>query len=262
MKRWPTIPVAPRIPTSIAELCLFCIIVDSLVYRRGKLNDTGMLNPQIGDESASSLPAIGVTVGFAGLEELLQFFFELADVFEVAIDAGEADVGYGVEFLQLFHDEFANLAGGSFAVGGVHEEGFGGVDDGFEVERGDGAFLAGAEEAGEDFGALEFFAAAIFFDDHVGDFVDAFVGGEAALTLFALAAAANGIRLFAFAAVYDAVLGEGTEGAFHQWLYFSLRGGAFLGQMRGGRIWVGDRSGLQPSGFTFDAHPARWAGLV
>ena len=41
-------------------------------------------------------------VGFAGLEQLLQLFLEFADVFEVAVDAGEADVGDGVEGAQRF----------------------------------------------------------------------------------------------------------------------------------------------------------------
>jgi len=39
--------------------------------------------------------------------------------------------------------------------------------------------LAGFEKALQDFLALEALAAAIFFDDHIGNFVDALVGGEA-----------------------------------------------------------------------------------
>jgi hypothetical protein len=45
----------------------------------------------------------------------------------------------------------------------------------------------------------ETLVAAVFFDHHVGDFVDAFVGGEALVAAFALASSADGVGFFAFA---------------------------------------------------------------
>jgi hypothetical protein len=151
---------------------------------------------------------------FAG-EELFEFSFEFVDVFEVAVNAGEADIGDGVEILEVFHEELADFGGGSLSFGGVHEEGFGFIDEVFEFCGGDGSFFAGAEESVEDFAAFEFFAAAIFFDDHVGDFVDALVGGEAFVASLTLAASADGVSFFAFARVNDAVLGEPAIRALH-----------------------------------------------
>ena len=89
------------------------------------------------------------------------------------------------------------------------------IDKVFELAGGDGSFFAGAQEAVEDFGAFEFFAAAVFFYDHIGDFVDAFVGGEALVATLAFAASADGVGFFAFARVNDAVLGEPAIRALH-----------------------------------------------
>ena len=64
--------------------------------------------------------------------------------------------------------------------------------------------------------AVETLAAAVFFDDHVRDFVDALVGGEAAIAALAFAAAADGVSFFAFARVDDAILPEAAIGTFHK----------------------------------------------
>ena len=148
-------------------------------------------------------------------EEVFEFFFELADVFEVAVYRCEADVGDGVEAFEVLHNQLADFRGGTFAFRGVHEIGLSGVDNLFQLSRGDGAFFAGAEEAAEDLLAVEAFPAAVFFNDHVRDFVDALVGGAAAIALLALAATANGISFLAFARVDDAILKKSAVGALH-----------------------------------------------
>jgi hypothetical protein len=90
-----------------------------------------------------------------------------------------------------------------------------GVDDGFELAGRDGTLLAGAEQAAEHLLAIEALAAAVLLDHHVGDLVDALVGGEAAIAALALAAAADGVGLLAFARVDDPVLPETAIGTFH-----------------------------------------------
>ena len=93
---------------------------------------------------------------------------------------------------------------------------FGGVDDGFELAGGHGALFAGAEQAAQHFLAVEALAAAVFLDHHVGDFVDALVGGEAAIAALALAAAADGVGLLALARVDHPVLPEAAIGTLHR----------------------------------------------
>ena len=100
--------------------------------------------------------------------------------------------------------------------GAVDDEGFDGVDDFLHLGDGDFALLAGMEQAGEDLLAVEVFAAAVFLDDHVGDFVEALVGGEALVAAFALAAAADGVGFLALAAVDDLVFSEAAVRTFHK----------------------------------------------
>jgi hypothetical protein len=148
-------------------------------------------------------------------EEVFEFLLELADVFEVAVDAGETDVGYGVYVFEARHDELAEGGGGSFALGTIDDEGFGGVDDFLHLGYGDFALLAGVEKAGENFLAVEFLAAAVFFHDHIRDFVEAFVGGEAFIATFTFAAAPYGVGVLAFTAIDNLVLSKGAKRTFH-----------------------------------------------
>ena len=48
------------------------------------------------------------------VEQVLELAHELIDVFEGAIDGGEADVGDFVELVDFFHDEFAHGLDGDF----------------------------------------------------------------------------------------------------------------------------------------------------
>ena len=67
------------------------------------------------------------------------------------------------------------------------------------LSRSNGAFLAGLQQAAQHFLPLELLAAAVFLHHHVGDFVDALIGGKALVASLALAAAADGIGFFALA---------------------------------------------------------------
>ena len=115
------------------------------------------------------------------------------------------------------HDHFADFGGGQFPFRGLVDHAFDFVHDGFELGRGNGTLFAGFQEALQNFLALEAFAAAVFLDDHVGNFVDAFVGGEAAGAFQAFAAAANGVAGAALAGVNYLVVEMRAERAL-QWL--------------------------------------------
>ena len=73
------------------------------------------------------------------------------------------------------------------------------IDDRLHLHGGDIAFLAGLHQAVENFLAVEPFAAAVFLDHHVRDFVDALVGGKALVAALALAPSSNGFSFLAFA---------------------------------------------------------------
>src|SRR6185312_4183272 len=96
-------------------------------------------------------------------KQIFQLFLEFADIFEVSVDAGEADVGDRVDVLEAVHDEFAYRGGGAFAALGVDDEGFGGVDNFLHLGDGDLAFLARMQQAGKHFLPVEAFAASVFF---------------------------------------------------------------------------------------------------
>ena len=99
--------------------------------------------------------------------------------------------------------------------GGFDDEAFSLVDDLLQLADGYRALFAGPQQSVQDFLAVEFFAATVFLDHHVRDFVDAFVGGEALFALQALAAAADGIRFFALARVDDFVIFESAKRTLH-----------------------------------------------
>jgi hypothetical protein len=137
------------------------------------------------------------------------------DVFEIHVDAGETDVGDLIEFFEAMHDHFADFGGGELALGGFVDHAFDFVDDGFEFRRRNRALLASLQKSLQNFLALETLAAAILLDDHVGDFVDAFVGGEAARTFQAFAAAADGVAGAALARINYLVIDMRAEGTLH-----------------------------------------------
>src|SRR5437879_4573919 len=76
-------------------------------------------------------------------------------------------------------------SGASTAVDFVHDR--------FQLERGLRPLLARFQKSLQNLLPLEALAPPVFLDDHVGNFVDTFVGGEAAAAFQALAPAANGV---------------------------------------------------------------------
>jgi hypothetical protein len=71
------------------------------------------------------------------------------------------------------------------------------------------------EQAVEHLLAVEALTAAVLFDHHVGDFIDAFVGGEAAGTFQAFTATADGVAGAALTRVNYLVIDVRAEGALH-----------------------------------------------
>jgi hypothetical protein len=120
----------------------------------------------------------------------LEFAFEGVDVFELAVDAGETDVGYFVEFFEGGHDVFADGFAADFLalIGPFFFEFIEEVGDLFDC---DWAFAAGFPDAAFQLFAIVGFAGLVFFDyQEICEFW-AFESGEAEIALIAGAAAAD-----------------------------------------------------------------------
>ena len=162
----------------------------------------------------SAFPGFPLRFG-RGFQQVFQFGHEFLYVFEVEIDGCESYIRDFVVAAQAVHDQLADFAGFSLALGGLDDESLGFIDDLFELADGHGTLLAGAHESVENFLAVKTLAAAVFFYHHVWDFVDTLIGGEAFFALQAFAAAADGIRLLTFARIHDFVIFKPAKGAFH-----------------------------------------------
>src|ERR1035438_7340446 len=130
-----------------------------------------------------------------GVEQFLQLSHELAHVFEIQINRGEAYIGDFIDALQAIHDQFADFAGFALTIGRVHHEALGIIDDLLQSAHGDRPLLARPQQPIQHFLTLELFAPPVFLDHHVGDLVDPLIGREVPLALQALAAEVNGIEI-------------------------------------------------------------------
>src|SRR5216683_740223 len=150
-----------------------------------------------------------------GFQQIFKLGHEFLHVFEVQIDGCEPYIRDFVVAAEAVHDELADFAGFALALGGLDDKSLGFIDDLLELADGHRALFAGAHEAVEHFLAVKTLAATVLLYDHVRDFVDALVGGEALFALQAFAAAADGIRFLAFARIHDFVIFKPAKGAFH-----------------------------------------------
>src|SRR5205823_9166791 len=85
----------------------------------------------------------------------------------------------------------------------------------FQLADGYGTLLTGVQQPVQHFLTLKFFAAAVFFHHHVGNFVDALIGSEAFGALQALATPADGIGFLAFARLHHFVVGKSAIRTLH-----------------------------------------------
>ena len=168
----------------------------------------------------SGLPGFPLRFG-RGFQQVFELGHEFLDVFEVEIDGCKPDIRDFVVAAQAVHDELADFTGFALALGGLDDEGLGFIDDLLELADGYGALLACAHQTVENFLAVKTLTASVFLYHHVGDFVDALVGGEAFFALQAFAAAADGIRFLALARIHDFVIFKPAKGAFHALGYTS-----------------------------------------
>src|SRR5882757_2355853 len=130
---------------------------------------------------------------YAVFQQIFQLAHEFLHVLEVHIHRCESHVGDFIQFLQPVHDHFTDFRGSQLAFRGLLHHTLDFVHNRFQLGRGHRTFFASLQESLQNLLPLEALAPPVFLDDHVRNFVDAFVGGEPPAAFQALAPAANGV---------------------------------------------------------------------
>src|SRR3972149_3531366 len=150
------------------------------------------------------------------LQESLHLVHELADVLELPVHRGEADVSHLVELLEVLHHQVPELqardllprpAAEALLYIGDH------IVHGLHPHR---PLLARLEDRGAQLLAVEGLAPAIPLDHHGEHVLDVLVGRVTAAALEALPAAADELSLPPHAGVHHPVLGVAAERALHR----------------------------------------------
>ena len=129
--------------------------------------------------------------GLAFGEEAVDFTADSAEIVEVQVDNGVADVGDLVELFQAFDDHVTDDAGGDFSAAYALQGGFNLADEAVDVGGRDRALGAGDADAAHELFSIELFARAIRFDYKGNGKNGAFVRTEALVAVVAFTAAAD-----------------------------------------------------------------------
>src|SRR6202165_4524023 len=149
------------------------------------------------------------------LDQILQFAHELLHILEVHVHRSKSHVRDLIQLLQPVHDHFADFRGGQFAFGGLLHHALDFIHDCFQLGGGHGTFFARFQKSLQNLLPLEALAPPILLDDHVRNFVDAFVGCEPAAALQALAPPANRVAAAAFPRINHLVVNVCAKRALH-----------------------------------------------
>jgi hypothetical protein len=180
---------------------------------RSPLTEVGLKNMRL-------LPLPGLALCFGGrfvafADEVFELAHEFGNVFEFEIDGRKADVGHLIKLFEAAHYYFPELRGLALALRRVLNVFFDRIDYRFKLDGGNGAFFAGAKQPGHDLVALEKLAAAVFFDDHVGNLVDSFVRRKSPAAFETLAPTANRIAVLRLARINNLIFQKSAKWTLH-----------------------------------------------
>src|SRR5262249_36534120 len=116
---------------------------------------------------------------------------------------------------QAMHDHFADFRRRQFALRRFVNNAFNFIHYCFKLGRRNRPLFASLQESLQNLLPLESLAPAIFFDNHVRDFVDPFVCRESSFAFQTLTAAANRIARPPFARIDHFVIGMPAKGTLH-----------------------------------------------
>ena len=176
---------------------------------------TGQWNKSTGPVSILPSPAKGVAAGTTLLLQRLEFLGELVSVGEIAVNAGEADVGHFIDLAQFGEDNLADLAAGHFFLAQGHCLGFDGSDEIVQLIFAYGTFGEADPQAVTEFGGVELLATAVLLHHHHSGGFHTLVGGEPPVAGDALATTANRVARVDIAAINHAGVIGAAERTFH-----------------------------------------------
>src|SRR6267143_260150 len=149
------------------------------------------------------------------LEQILQLAHEFLYILEVHVHRCKSHVRDLVQLLETVHDHFADFGGGQLAFRSLVHHAFDFIHDGFQLGGGHGTFFACFQKSLQNLLPLEALAPPVLLDDHVRNFVNAFVGREPAAALQALAPPPDGVAAAAFPRINHFVVNVCAKRTLH-----------------------------------------------
>src|SRR5215469_1206832 len=150
------------------------------------------------------------------LQQIFQLAHELLYILKVHVHRSEAHIRHFVECLQLLHDHFADLGSCQFTLGGVVDHRLDLVDNPFQLRRSHRPLLACFQKPLQYFLPFETLPPSVLLDDHIRNFINAFVGREAAVALQAFAAPADGVPAAPFPRIDHFVVQVRAKRTLHE----------------------------------------------
>src|SRR5229473_1763102 len=150
------------------------------------------------------------------LQQVLQLAHEFLHVLEVHVHRSESHVRHLIQLLQPAHDHFADFRGGQLAFRGLLHHAFDFINDGFQLGRGHRTLFASFQKSLQNLLPLEALAPPVLLADHVRNFVNALVRGEAPPALQALAPPADGVAQAALARIDHLVVHVRAKRTLHR----------------------------------------------
>src|SRR5687768_15231835 len=157
----------------------------------------------------------GGTILFFRVQQILELRHELANVAEMPVDGGEANVGNFVELLELLHDERTDFVRADFFFRALLQRALDAIGDRFERRDAHRALFTRLQQARDELLPLEPLPAAVFLHDHIRDFVDPLVAGKPLAAPEAFAPPANHFPFAALARVDDLIPEMSTVRTLH-----------------------------------------------
>ena len=159
-------------------------------------------------------PSRGMAPFFAS-KQLVQLGHEGADILELPVHRGKADIGHLVHILEPLHDHLADAAGGDLPIHLVLERLLDLLGDLLQGIKGHRPLLTGPDHPVEELAAVKGLAAAVLLDDHHGQRLHDLEGGKTLVTLQALPAAADAGAVLGRPGVHDLAVDVTAKGTFH-----------------------------------------------